>query len=62
MRMKEKLSEGGIIPGRRNSVDKGPVMGLKEAHPIWSPGSERSRVDHVAEVGQEPDRTGLCTS
>lgn len=60
--MKEKLSEGGIIPGRRNSLDKGPVLGLKEAHPIWSPESERSRVGPVEEVGQQPDHTELCRS
>lgn len=22
--------------GRRNGMDKGPVMGLKEVHPVWS--------------------------
>lgn len=57
--MKERLNEGGIIPGGRNSMDKGPVMGLKEAHPVWSLESEGSRLDHVAEVGSEPDHTGL---
>lgn len=52
----------GIIPGRGNNMDKGPVLVLKEAHPVWSPESEVSRVDHVAEVEQEPDHTGLFGS
>lgn len=58
--MKERLNEGGISPGRRNSMDKGPVLGLKEAHPVWSLESKGNRWDHVAEVGQEPDHTRLC--
>lgn len=58
--MKEKLNEGGIIPSRRNSMDKGPVMGLKESHPVWSLENEGSRLDHVAEVEKEPDCIWLC--
>lgn len=60
LRMKERLSEGRIIPGRGNSIDKASVMGLKEAPLVWSPESEGSRVDSVAEMGQGPDHTGLC--
>lgn len=62
LRMNQRLIEGGIIPGRGNNMDKGPVLVLKEAHPVWSLESEVSRVDHVAEVEQEPDHTGLFGS
>lgn len=41
-------------------MDKGPIMGLEESYPFWSPESEGSRVDHVTEMRWGPNHTGLC--
>lgn len=67
LRMKEKRrerrlseGEGEVIPDRRNSVDKVPVMRPEEIYPVWRPESEGSSMDHMIEMGWGPDHPGLC--